>query len=205
MKNIYYIIIGIILLIFLFYPSNIKENFYTSNKATKLMKDGFLIIPNVVSYKDCDNITKIINSVEKGENKTGNIHSNTNRKDMMIPFDKIKHYIKKIYKDTKEVWSEIAPNPILCECSSLISYPGAYPQIWHTDTLFKKGDANLISVGVALKNTTTNMGPLNVYKGSNQIYEQDSDELKKKHNIKPDNKFKLINLNKAGLYKQSKD
>lgn len=188
----------------MFKSSNINEKFLVSDNATKLMKNGYLIIPNVVSYEDCDDITNIIKEVEKTSNKCGNIHSNINRKDMMIPLDKVKKHIKKIYDNTKDVWSEIAPNPILCECSSLISYPGAFPQIWHTDTVYKKGDANLISVGVALKNTTSNMGPLNVYKKSNELYDQDTVELKKKYHVKT-TAPKSVDDIKAGLYKQDKE
>jgi ectoine hydroxylase-related dioxygenase (phytanoyl-CoA dioxygenase family) len=64
-----------------------------------------------------------------------------------------------------------------------MSYPGSEHQIWHTDTSYGFGDASLISIGIALTDIDKTMGPLNVYKGSNNMYTEDIDDLYTDHNI----------------------
>lgn len=202
----YLLIISLILIlllvsgIILFKPvNNIYNNTNLNNDVNKLLTNGYLIIPNVVSHKDCDEILNIISETEKTENVCGPIHSNVNRKDMMLPVDNMKKYIKDIYKKTKHIWNKVTPDPILSECSSLISYPGSYPQIWHTDTFYKKGDSNLVSIGVALQDIDKKMGPLHVYKNSVKIYKNN-----KKYEKKYGKNFKSVDVDddKQGLYPQ---
>lgn len=132
-----------------------------------LLNDGYLIIPNMLTHQDCDNILKDIHDVEKRNPKTSSIHANTNRKDMLMPVYRVKNHIQKIYNKTKNIWDVVTPNPMLCECSTLISYPGAKHQSWHSDTEYNPNDANLVSIGIVLSDVTKRMGPLHVLKGSN--------------------------------------
>lgn len=197
--------VSILLMVLLFKPmyglNDVIDRFSGTNNS-KLMKNGYLIIPNIVSHKDCDKILKIIANTEKKKAKYGNIHSNVNRKDMMLSTDKMKPYIKKIYNKTKYIWDEITPDPILCECSSLISYPGAYPQIWHTDTTYRKDDGNLVSIGVSLKDVTEDMGPLNVYEKSVELYKKDLGKLMRKNNLDIPLSPDSIDEVQHGLYNQ---
>lgn len=207
MKCFIMLFLGMIFIIVMFKVSYSKESFTTSNiDVEKLMSDGYLIIPNIVSHKDCDDILEIISDVEKKKNKCGNIHSSVNRKDMMLPVKRVKKYIKNIYNSTKHIWDNVTPNPIICECSSLVSYPGAYPQIWHTDTTYRKTDGNLVSIGVSLKNVTKEMGPLNVYKKSVQMYNKKLEKLILKHKIDLSNDMPSdvsdINEVQSGIYTQ---
>lgn len=155
-----------IFIVYKFCIPNKKPNTLTK----KLLNDGYLIVPNILSRVECDSILDEIKEVESGKPKLGNIQTRKNRKDMMLPVYRVKKYIKKIYKKTEDIWNYITPNPILCECSSLISYPGAKHQPWHSDTEFRKGDANLVSIGIVLDDVTEDMGPLHVKKGSNKDY-----------------------------------
>ena len=72
-----------------------------SKDVKKLMKNGYLIIPNVVSHKDCDKILKIIHNTKN--KKYGSVHSDVNRKDMMLSTNKLSPFIKNIYKKTKHI------------------------------------------------------------------------------------------------------
>jgi hypothetical protein len=201
-SHLIFIFICLIILYSLFKPSYILEEF-KSLQADQLLENGYLIIPNVVSIEECDDILSIIDKVESSHNDCGNIHSNYKRKDMMIPVSLVKEHIKNIYCRTKDIWKQITPNAILTECSSLISYPGSYPQIWHTDTSYKKGDANLVSIGVMLKDTDKKMGPLNVYKKSNKLYKKDIDSLLNKHDVDSSESDASISDVQQGLYKQT--
>ena len=166
----------ILIIAILFYNNYVKESFTDNVIIDQLYRDGYLIIPNMLSSNECDDILNTIKSVEKGNPKFGNIHANKNRKDMMLPVYKVKSHIKKIYEKYKDLWNKITPNPILCECSSLISYPNAKHQIWHTDTSYKSGDATLVSIGIALQDIDENMGPLHVFKGSTEIYDKSKND-----------------------------
>lgn len=133
---------------------------------------GCIVIPNVLCNKDCDTILKIISKEERlKNNETSEINSNYKRKDLMLSIKKMKPYIKKIYNKIKTFCDTLTPNGRIVECSSLISYPGCYPQVWHADTNYSSNnEGNLISFGIALDKTTPNMGPLEVYLQSNKIY-----------------------------------
>jgi ectoine hydroxylase-related dioxygenase (phytanoyl-CoA dioxygenase family) len=152
-------------------------------------KYGCIIIPNMLSTKDCDSIIKIISKEERNKNnETGLIHSNYKRKDLMIPLSKSEIYIRNIYNKINFFCDKIVPKPRVVESSSLISYPGSFPQIWHTDTHHtSKDEGNLVSFGIALDNITDDMGPLEVYLGSNKMYNQDKYSLMEKNNVKEDN------------------
>lgn len=133
---------------------------------------GCVVVPNVLCKKDCDTILKIISEEERlKRNETSEINSNYKRKDLMLPTKKLKPYIKKIYDQIKLFCDTLTPNGRIVECSSLISYPGCYPQVWHADTNYSSNyEGNLISFGIALDKITPNMGPLEVYLRSNKIY-----------------------------------
>ena len=197
------ILIFILLIIIIYkYIYQDKEPFrkrlYTWNKCkindqTKLKNTfneyGCIIIPSILSTQDCDNILSIIEREERNKNaETGNINSNFKRKDIYLSLNDTKEYIAKIYEKIKIFVDELIPDARVVESSSLISYPGAYPQIWHSDTNYTSPqEGNLVSFGIALDDITYKMGPLDVYLESNKMYTQDEDKLYEKHNLKSDN------------------
>lgn len=145
-------------------------------------KFGCVIIPNILSNEDCDDLMDVISKEENSHNKeTGNIHSNFKRLDLMLPFKDTKKYIKKICFDLQYFCDMLVPNSTIVENSSLISYPGCYPQIWHTDTEYNDNDANLISFGVALDHISKDMGPLEIFLKSNKIYKHTNQLYDKYH------------------------
>lgn len=151
---------------------------YILQEKYPIENDGYMIVENVLSNKECDNLLKNINNARKKKLPVGEIHSTRNREDRMLPVEKVKSYIRKIYNKTECNWKNIiGNNPILCECSSLMSYPGSEHQIWHTDTTYNYGDASLISIGIALDDIDKTMGPLNVFKGSHEMYTEDMAQL----------------------------
>ena len=183
------IFLSIIILVLLYIlcvfitQTNIRETFqsmYVWNKCglnqNKLVQTfltkGCIIIPNVLSEKECDELLKIIEREEhKSIHETGNINSGHKRKDLMLPIGQTKSYIRNIYEKIRGFCDQITPSARIVENSSLISYPGCYPQVWHSDTTFKSDkEANLVSFGVALDDVTNNMGPLEVFLKSNGIY-----------------------------------
>ena len=157
---------------------------YIFQKRYPIDNDGYQIIPNVLTINECDNLLKIINNARKKNMPVGEIHSINNREDRMISMNRVRKYISKIYNKTKHNWINIIGyNPLICECSSLLSFPGSEHQIWHTDTSYKFGDALLISIGIALNDINEDMGPLNVYKGSHNIYTKDMGQMFNDYNI----------------------
>lgn len=147
-------------------------------------KYGCVIIPNILTHSDCDKILELIEKEEKNKNNiTSSINSNYKRKDLLLSLNKMKYDIKDIYTTIKYFCDNITPNGKIVECSSLISYPGCYPQIWHSDTNFiSNNEGNLVSFGIALNDITPQMGPLEIYLESNNIY-KNIDHLIDKFNI----------------------
>lgn len=193
----------IILLIFLYIILNRQyEGLYNKlyqwnncklNDKDKLINTfnnyGCIIIPEILSERECNNLLKIISKEEKNKkNETSNINSNYKRKDLILSLVDTKPYIKKIYSKIKQFCDELHPKGKIVESSSLISYPGCYPQIWHADTMYvDENEGNLTSFGIALQDTTENMGPLEVFLESNKLYKNDKEELMKKYKIKDQN------------------
>jgi hypothetical protein len=66
---------------------------YIFQKRYPIEDDGYMIIPNVLTTKECDNLLKIIDNARKKKMPVGEIHSKNNREDRMIPIQKV----KKIY------------------------------------------------------------------------------------------------------------
>jgi ectoine hydroxylase-related dioxygenase (phytanoyl-CoA dioxygenase family) len=149
---------------------------------------GSIIIPDILSKEDCDEILEIISREERNKNnESGSINSNFRRKDIFLPVADTKKFIKKIYDKIQPFIDDLIPEGKIVESSSLISYPGAYPQIWHADTVHKSSkEGNLVSFGVALDDITPNMGPLELFLESNKMYNQDTNKLCSKFNIKTD-------------------
>jgi len=177
----------LILLIFLC----ISIYIYTHPLTYSIDRDGYMIVPNVLSHKECNNLLKIIKIAKKKKMPMGNIHSTNHREDRMIYVTDVDRYIKKIIKKTSHMWKRtLGNNPLICECSSLLSYPGSVNQIWHTDTNFAKNDAQLMSIGIALEDITEDMGPLHVFKGSHKMYKKDLLTIYNNNNI---------NINKCSL------
>lgn len=209
-------LIFLILIIFTYYFFSLHEPFNNKlfkwnegniNNQIKLVNtfnnNGCIIIPEILSHNDCDEILKIILNEEKNKNaETGGINSNLHRKDLLLPLNKTKQYIKKIYYKIKNFCDILVPNAKIVENSSLISYPGCYPQIWHADTNYVSNkDAELISFGIALDDISANMGPLEVFLESNKFY-KDKLDLLELYNIENDN---LNGDYDDGLKKQDAD
>lgn len=174
----------------IWYIVSIKPQMYKWNNCdnnAKILSDtlnhnGCVIIPNILSEKDCDNLNSIIDNLSDDE--LGSINSSYNRKDKIIPLSKSKVYIDLIINKIRGFVNKEFPYYKIAESSSFISYPGCYPQIWHSDTIYNSSeDANLVSFGVALSDISDNMGPLEVYLESNKLYKKDMNQLAKKFNI----------------------
>jgi len=194
------ILLIFLLLYLIFYKQfdGFNNNYYKwnnckTNNPEKLKRTfnnyGCIIIPNLLSIDDCNKLLKIIKKEERKKNtQTGNINSNYKRKDLLLPLDDTKEFIKKIYNNIKIFCDDLHPDGKIVENSCLISYPGSYPQIWHADTKYQFGkEGNLTSFGIALDDIDSSMGPLEVFLESNKIYKTDREELYKKNKIKEQN------------------
>ena len=165
-----------VILILLFLRVHTYERFSNQDQLIQTFNDnGCIIVPNVLDNKDCNSILNIIREEERSKDtQYGNINSAHKRKDLMLSLKKMKPFIKKIQDKIDPFCDIITPNGEIVECSSLISYPGCYPQIWHTDTLYSSDDdGNLVSFGIALDDINQDMGPLEVYLKSNKLYKND--------------------------------
>ena len=149
---------------------------------------GCIIIPDILSENECDELLSIVKKEEINKNiEIGNIHSNYKRKDLILPLNDTNKFIKKIYNKINKFCDDLHPSGKIVESSCLISYPGCYPQIWHTDTIFNSNrDGNLTSFGITLEDTSPNMGPLEVFLESNKIYKIDNEDIYNKYKIKED-------------------
>ena len=183
---------------------NIKHNnkIVSQNKFINYFnKNGVIVLDNILSENDCDELNKIISSKEKKLKETReklNIHAELwckhNRVDVILPIDITKKYVKKIYLKLKHFCDTICPDPKLIEISAFVTYPGCHPQPWHTDNEYienkdNKEPSNIVSFGIALDNITKDMGPLELYAGSNNIWKQTEKyrhSLYKKYKISKD-------------------
>ncbi len=142
-----------------------------ANCLKQFKENGTILIPNAIQESWCNSIlydTKI--ELENKNKETGNIHSPTNRVDVMLSINEnIKQTIKFVYQQLKPMWDSYTPNPQLVECSTLISYPNSNAQQWHTDTGSENNPANLVSIGIALDDIAIDMGPLEVFCGTNNL------------------------------------
>lgn len=150
-------------------------------------KYGCVIIPKMLTNKDCDRILDLVNyESSRRSQETGHINSNHKRKDLMLPLEDTEFAVQKICAQLASFCDTLTPHAKIVENSSLTSYPGCFPQVWHSDTNHKSSkDANLISFGVALDDITDEMGPLEVYLESNSIYTE-SQKLADMYKIRAD-------------------
>ena len=182
---------------------NIKDNnkIVPQNKFINYFnKNGVIVLDNILSDNDCDELNKIISSKEKILKETreklninGELWCKYRRADVILPIDITKKYVKKIYLKLKHFCDTICPDPKLIEISAFVTYPGCYPQPWHTDNEYVENNdqepSNIVTFGIALENITQDMGPLELYAGSNNIWKQSEEyrnDLYKKYNISPD-------------------
>lgn len=177
----------LLFLLIIYYISSINESFDNNlfkwnngniNNQNKLIntfqKNGCIIIPNMLSNNDCNQLLKIISKEKKNKNKElVRINMPISRRDMPLSLKTTKNFIKKIYDKIKTFCNVLLPDAKIVENSSFISYPGAQNQPWHTDiTIGKKSKigAELISFGIALDDISPYMGPLEVFLGSNKLF-----------------------------------
>ena len=156
----------------------VYERFSNQDQLIQTFNDnGSIIVPNVLDNNDCNSILDIMKEEEQSENVSyGNINSKYKRKDLMLPLEKMKPFIKKIQDKIDPFCDIIIPDGEIVECSSIISYPGCYPQIWHSDTQYESdNDGTLVTFGIVLDDITHDMGPLEVYLKSNKFYKNDTD------------------------------
>ena len=141
----------------------------STNCLNQLKKNGIIIIPNAIPNYLCDSVLRDSKLELKNKNKEiGEINEPINRVDVMLPINNNnKSIIKHIYKQLKPMWDQYTPNPVLVECSTFISFPKSKSQPWHRDTDNYKNDSKLISIGVALDDISPDMGPLEVFRGTN--------------------------------------
>lgn len=157
--------------------------------------NGCIIIPNILSEKECNDLNNIIDA--QSDDELGSINSSYNRKDKIIPLSESKIYIDFIMSKIQGFINMEFPNYKIAESSSFISYPGCYPQIWHSDTTYNSSnDANLVSFGIALNDISDSMGPLEVYLESTRLYNKN--HLAKNYNI-TDNEENSYPEDKEGL------
>lgn len=140
----------------------------TDNFHTVLNDNGVAIINDLFSSDEIEEILYIIENYSSYE--YGNIQKPKYREDKIIPFSICENIIRKLYNKNPNFWDKTFPNYRIVECSCLISYPGAEDQEWHTDTNPTcVTDANIISIGVCLKDIGSDMGPLHVFPKTNRI------------------------------------
>lgn len=163
-----------------------------TNNERKLLRTfheyGCVIIPNVLDDSDCDALQRIIFKEEHNRSaEMGPIHSSHKRKDLILSLEDTVPFIKKITNQISYFCDNEVPDAKIVESSSLISYKGSYPQIWHTDTSYRGNkEGNLISFGIALEDINDNMGPLEIYLSSNKMYKMSKEALREKFGIRDD-------------------
>tara|TARA_B100001287_G_scaffold276399_1_gene287078 strand:+ start:81 stop:1052 length:972 start_codon:yes stop_codon:yes gene_type:complete len=183
---------------------NIKNSnkiVHQDNYINYFNKNGGIVIDNILSDNDCDELNKIISSKEKKLKETreklditGELWAKYRRVDVILPIEITEKYVKKIYLKLKHFCDTICPEPKLIEISAFVTYPGCYPQPWHTDHEYienkdNKEPSNIVTFGIALDKVTQDMGPLELYAGSNNIWKQSKEHrnsLYKKYNINMD-------------------
>ncbi len=193
-----YMLILILLVLILWFGLNAAQAFCASNVPIINQNDlvdmftnnGCIVIPNVLTNSECNIIiNNIRNELSNNNAEFGDINSQHRRIDLKLPIEKMDKFIKMVYERLNDFVETVIPNSKIVECSSLISYPGAYAQTWHYDTIPTKNGASLISFGIALDDIDDSMGPLEVMMGSNKLFnidggEQIIEKLHKKHETK---------------------
>ena len=173
-----FIIFLILVIVYLLYQYLLQYYYYY-----KFKKNGYLLINEAVSDKDCNDILLVINK-ELGSLEGEFTWNEKNRKNLRVPLDiEIKNIIVKILNDQhlQKIWENFTPNAVLAESSVFLSYPNCQNQPWHRDIKLEEGFANMVTVGIALDDITENMGPLELYPKSMTIPDKDLKELKDKY------------------------
>ena len=204
-KNNYNIIIItimlLLLLITLYFYDRFSKTYFEWNNCNildqeKLIntyeKNGVIIIPNFFSYDECNNLLNIVEKKENNYDKNENyeVRSFYKRKNLAIPINECKEYIDSISNKMGYFLKKLIPNSKLKECASFITYPGCYQQGWHSDTYLDKINiteqqkyARLISIGVALEDINETLGPLEAILGTNNLNQDEFENILKKNNI----------------------
>ena len=167
------------LIIFICYKTRSYLKYINNPEAKYVEDNGYIVLPNVVSHEDCDKIADLIKKENENKNRyESHINDNKNRKDLLLPLNQLTlRVIRNIYLKYQSLWHAITPNPILAECSSFISWPNAKSQIWHADTENNPNKAKMYSIGIALIDFEEDVGPLEVYPKSHNLFDEDLDEL----------------------------
>ena len=104
----------------------------------------------------------------------------------MLPLEKTRPFLKKIYKIIKPFCDDLLPNSNLLEVSSFTTYPGSLSQRFHIDGMMDHKD-DAFTFGIALDDITEDMGPLEYYIGSHKIASINLlDSIADKYNISDD-------------------
>jgi hypothetical protein len=205
-KNIYYKLVTftvllLLLFITLYFYNRLSKTYFEWNNCNLLdqeklintyEKNGVIIIPNFFSSDDCNHLLNIVekkeNNYDDSENYT--IRSLYKRKNLAIPLSECKEYTDSITNKLKYFLKNLVPNAKIKECAVFITYPGCYPQGWHSDTYLDKVNtteqqkyATLMSLGVALEDTDETLGPLEAILGTNNLNQDEFENILKKNNI----------------------
>jgi hypothetical protein len=190
----YYNIIIILLFLYVYHHRNYKWYLCSEINQNKLVisfnKYGLIIIPNMVSNKECDEILNLIEIEKKYKSESRKVRSPYKRTDLIIPVEKCKKYIKNIHNKLKYFFDKITPNAKLMECSSFITEPGCYPQSWHSDTHLDKINAteeskyaNFISVAISLHDIEDEHGPIEALLGTHKLNQNEIEMKLKEYRI----------------------
>jgi ectoine hydroxylase-related dioxygenase (phytanoyl-CoA dioxygenase family) len=139
-----------------------------TNWSEDLKNDGYVYIPHLVPD---DILQRVLSqSIENlgicTNRQMGDIHhENSKRRDVNLTMTHwVRLLIRHVWTSHQEIWSDVVgENPIFYECSTLMTLPGATPQLWHRDTSSIHAKyKRVLYIGVLLQDTTQDMGALQV-------------------------------------------
>lgn len=176
-----YIIPNLFLLLILIFMANTrttKEPFVSSSHqdimAKKLRQQGFLTIKQGVPADALRALkTLVMDTVEREELEFGEIDvKNEQRLDMNVPINSVaRRTVHNLYGRLKGVFDRYDSDPLLIEHSCFLNFPGSHPQNWHRDVESQDiaNNGKLFTVGVALDDISSDMGPLQLIPKSHRI------------------------------------
>jgi ectoine hydroxylase-related dioxygenase (phytanoyl-CoA dioxygenase family) len=116
--------------------------------------------------------------------KRGDINNSSNRRfEVAMPLTaRVKSIVRDAWVRYRDVWTSYigCTDPRVVECSAMITFPGAQDQEWHRDNSYDPAEARLLSIGIALQDITSAMGPLEVVKGTHTTTKDVSDDMEER-------------------------
>lgn len=147
------------------------------NEVDFFHKNGYLVIPNVLTNNEIGEFDKLIHkeiSKLKSKKQYGDINLNRERKfDLNLDIEEpTKSIVRRvIYERLRPLVNSYGKDPIILDYSVLLNAPFSDPQVWHRDVVNNgiHNNGNYIFVGVAVSDITDDMGGLEVVPESQQI------------------------------------